>query len=416
MEPRNKEIFSQAQNLADVFVRVMDDHNFIESYGTLFDRVEALVHVDPDLIAKILELRQDIKEEDISKSLTQTQRFLKTLMKSNICKTAPHPSTEEGYKDEIAWFLTRVLEVRANQSNFFSKNGLEKTYHETLFPSLYKLYEDYLYNPAPRDYLAFPISNLTSSKSIDLETWQIRQMSENEVSSLVEAHHKQGIPLETYPEFIVCLNYDDNWHDNIGKIVAALRLVKREKIFLKHAYRAFYFPFYTWQIFNAPEGTRIAGKVSYEASDIAQEEGELKSFWTVLSNVSETNYIATALRRFNFAYEREKIEDAWIDYFISLESLFLKESGENFELIHRLSNRISKVLGGDAFPQRKEMKKKIGDWYGIRSKIVHGATLKSKELTQIDELNQKVSASIKWFINNVNREDHDTILDTLDLM
>lgn len=241
-------------------------------------------------------------------------------------------------------------------------------------------------------------------------------MSENEVTSLVEAHHKQGIPLETYPEFIVCLNYDDNWHDNIRKIVAALRLVKREKIFLKHAYRAFHFPFYTWQIFNAPEGTRIAGKVSYAASDIAPKEGELKSFWTVLSKVSETNYIAAALRRFNFAYEREKIEDAWVDYFISLETLFLKESGENFELVHRLSNRISKVLGGDVFPPRKEMKKKIGDWYGIRSKIVHGVTPKSEELTQIDELNQKVSASIKWFINSVNREDHDTILDMLDLM
>lgn len=416
MEPRNKEIFSQVQSLADVFVRFLDKHNFIESYGTLFNRVEALVHIDPDLIVKILELRQDMKEEELSNILMQTLRFLKTLMKSDICQTAPHPSTEEGYRDEIAWFLTRVLEVRANQSNFFSNVGLEKTYHETLFPNLYKLYEDYLYNPAPKEYLVFPVSNLTSSKSIDFEAWQIRQMSENEVSSLVEAHHKQGIPLETYPEFIVCLNYNDEWHDKIRKIVAILRLVKREKIFLKHAYRTFYFPFCTWRIFTAPEGTRIAGEVPSEASDIAQEEEEVKSFWTVLRNVSETNYIATALRRFNFAYEREKTEDAWVDYFISLESLFLKESGENFELIHRLSNRISKVLGGDTFPQRKEMKKKIRDWYGIRSKIVHGATLESTELAQIDELNQKVSASIAWFIDRVDREDHDTILDMLDLM
>jgi len=416
MEPRDKEIFSQAQNLADVFVRVMDDYNFVEDYGNLFDRVEALVHADSDLIAKILELRRDIKEEDLSKILTQTRRLLKTLMKSSICKTAPHPCTEEGLKDEITWFLTKVMEVRENQKQFFSNKGLEKTYRETLFPNLYKLYEDYLYNFAPRDYLAFPIGNLTTSESIDLETWQIRQMSENEVSSLVDAHHKNGIPLEIYPEFIVCLDYDDNWRDNIGKIVAALRLVKPEKIFLKHAYRAFYFPFYTWQIFNAPEGTRVSGKISFEASDLVQEEGELKRFWAVLSKISKTNYLATALRRFNFAYEREKIEDAWVDYFISLESLFLKKSGEHFELTHRLSNRISKVLGGDSFPQRKEMKKKIVDWYDIRSKIVHGATLKSKELTQIDELNQKVRASIKWFTTNVNREDHDIILDKLDLM
>jgi hypothetical protein len=416
MEPRNKEIFNQAQNLTDVFVRFMNSHSFIESYGTLFDRVEALVYADPELIAKILELRQDMKEEELSKCFTQTQRLLKTLMKSDICKTAPHPSTEEGYKNEISWFLTKILEVRKNQNNFFSNTGIEKQYRETLFPRIYKLYEDYLYNPSPKDYYAFPISNLTSSKSIDLETWQIRQLSENEISSLVEVHHKQGIPIEIYPEFIVCLNYDDNWRENVRKIVAVLRLLKREKIFLKHAYRAFAFPFYTWQIFNAPEGTSIAKKVSYEASDIALEEEELKSFWGILSNVSETNYLGTALRRFNFAYEREKIEDAWVDYFISLESLFLKKSGENFELSHRLSNRISKVLGGDTFPKRIEMRKKIRDWYDIRSKIVHGATLKPNELTQIDELNQKVSASIKWFIKNIGSEDHDTILDMLDLM
>jgi hypothetical protein len=416
MEPRNREIFSQAQNLANVFVRFLESHNFIESYGTLFDRVEALVHSDADLIAKILELRPDMKEEELSNILPQTQRFIKKLTESDICKTAPHPSTEEGYKDEITWFLTKVLEVRINQSSFFSNQGLEKTYNETLFPDLYKSYEDYLYNPSPKEYLVFPISNLTSSESIDLETWQIRQLSENEVSSLVEAHNKQGIPLETYPEFIVCLNYDDKWNDNIRKIMATLRLVKREKISLKYAYHAFCFPFQTWQILNAPEGTRIAGNVSFEASDIAQEEEKLRSLWTVLNRISETNYIATALHRFNFAYEREKIEDAWVDYFISLESLFLKESGENFELIHRLSNRISRVLGGDTFLKRKETKKKIGDWYGIRSKIVHGSTLKSEELTQIDELNRTVSASIKWFIDNADREDHDKILDMLDLM
>jgi hypothetical protein len=415
MEPRNKEIFREAQNLADVFVHIMD-YRFVESYGSLFDRVEALVYGDPDFIAKILELRKDLAEETLSKCLTQTQRLLETLMRSDICKTSPHPSTEKGHRDEIAWFLTRVLEVRANQSNFFSRSGLEKQYRENLFPRSYKLYEDYLYSPAPKDYLTFPIGNLTISKPLDFEGWQIRQMSENEVSSLVEAHHKQGLPLETYPEFIICLNYNDNWHDSIRKIVAALRLVKREKIFLKYAYRASYFPLHPWQIFNAPEGTRIAGKVPFEASDIAQEEEELKSLWMVLSNIGDTNHIATALRRFNLAYEREKIDDAWVDYFIALESLFLKSGGESFELTYRLSNRISKALGGATIPERKELKKKIEDWYRIRSKIVHGATFRPKELNQVDELSQKVSASIKWFINNTDREDHDTLLEIPDLM
>ena len=416
MEVRNNDVFSQAKTLADAFIHIMDS-SFVEGYGTVFERVEALVCGNPDLVAKILELRPDIKEENLSKCLTIIQQFLKTLMKSDVCKTAPHPSTEEGFKQELAWFLTRILEARADQITFFAKEGLERIYNDTLFPNLYKIFEDYLYNPSPKDYLVCPINNLTSSRPIDLESWQIRGMSENEVSSLVEAHNKHGIRLETYPDFIVCLNYDGGWHDNLRKILATLRLLKREKIFLKHAYHAFSFPFQTWRIMNAPEGTRVAENVPHVSTNIIpEEEDELRNLWAVLGNISDTNYITTALRRFNFAYERERIEDAWVDYFVSLESLFLKDSGENLELIHRLSNRISKVLGGNTFLDRKKMKKKIKDWYGIRSGIVHGATLKSEELNQIDELNQEVRASLKWFINNGNREGHDTILDMLDLM
>ena len=67
-------------------------------------------------MAKILELRPDIKEENLSKCLTIIQQFLKTLMKSDVCKTAPHPSTEEGFKQELAWFLTRILEAGNLQS------------------------------------------------------------------------------------------------------------------------------------------------------------------------------------------------------------------------------------------------------------------------------------------------------------
>jgi hypothetical protein len=413
---RNNDLFSQIKTLADAFIDVMDN-NFVESYGATSERVEALAYGDPNLVAKILELRPDLKEESLSKCLTIIKQLLKTLMESDVCKTAPHPSNEEGFKRELAWFLTRILEARADQSRHFTEEGLERQYNDTLFPNLYKIFEDYLYNPSPKEYLICPVRNLTSSRPIDLESWQIRGMSENEVSSLVEAHNKHGIRLEAYPDCIICLNYIGEWQDAVRKILAALRLLKREKIFLKHAYHASYFPFYTWLIMNAPEGTRVAESIPNASTSVTpEEESELRSIWTVLSGISDTSYITTALRRFSFAYERERMEDAWVDYFVSLESLFLKDSGENFELIHRLSNRISKVLGGSTFLDRKKMKKKIENWYGIRSKIVHGVILKSEELTQIDELNQEVRASLKWFINNGNRGDHDTILDMLDLM
>ena len=84
MKPRNQEIFSQVKSLSDFFIDLIENYKFVESYGTLFDRVDALVHGDPKLIAKILELRNDIKEEILSTLLTLVQRYIETLTKSDI--------------------------------------------------------------------------------------------------------------------------------------------------------------------------------------------------------------------------------------------------------------------------------------------------------------------------------------------
>jgi hypothetical protein len=76
---------------------------------------------------------------------------------------------------------------------------------------LYERYESYLYDPAPRNYLVFPINNLFASKPLETDVWQIRQLSEGEFDSLVDAHHKKGMPLETYPETVLCLDYNSDW-------------------------------------------------------------------------------------------------------------------------------------------------------------------------------------------------------------
>jgi hypothetical protein len=192
--------------------------------------------------------------------------------------------------------------------------------------------------------------------------------------------------------------------------------LKPEKIYLGYGYRAFHFPFHAWEILEAPEGTKIAKKTSFKASDIVNDEQEVANLWSVLRDLSDTSYLNKALRRFNFAYEREQTEDAWVDYFIALESLFLKESGENSELVHRLSIRISKASSENLFTKRKEMKKRVQDWYTVRSKVVHGAFLKPRELIQIDDLNKVVSESFKWYFRNADRGNHDAVLELLDLM
>lgn len=119
MKPLNTKIFEQAKNLASVVIDVMD-MRFVEDYGSLSARVQALINGDSDLIAKILLIRPDIREEKLSKCLTLTQKLLKEI-DSIPSNSTIHSYKEKDRKAELASFLARVLEVRRNQSKFFSK-------------------------------------------------------------------------------------------------------------------------------------------------------------------------------------------------------------------------------------------------------------------------------------------------------
>ena len=76
-----------------------------------------------------------------------------------------------------------------------------------------------------------------------------------------------------------------------------------------------------------------------------------------------------------------------IDLMIALESLLVpEEEGIAF----KLSQRVANLLGPDA-ATRKHLFQKIKDFYGLRSKVVHGAKARPKEIRaqeQIDELRE----------------------------
>jgi len=48
-------------------------------------------------------------------------------------------------------------------------------------------------------------------------------------------------------------------------------------------------------------------------------------------------YLSTAIRRFNFAYKRDRLEDKWIDHLVSSESLYSK-TNESVEVTHKISS------------------------------------------------------------------------------
>ena len=77
-----------------------------------------------------------------------------------------------------------------------------------------------------------------------------------------------------------------------------------------------------------------------------------------------------AISRFNYAYERNKLEDKLIDYMIAFEALFFKH-GEIGEFRHKLAVRVARFLKQN-YDERKEIMKRMMEFYDKRSAIVHG--------------------------------------------
>ena len=120
----------------------------------------------------------------------------------------------------------------------------------------------------------------------------------------------------------------------------------------------------------------------------------------------------TSLQRFNLGYERYRPTDRWVDYCISLESLYSKE---NTEVTNRLSTRAAKVLEDAILDNRITKKKQIMKWYGTRSNLVHGTYDPKRELKDLPILEEDLRKSIRWFISNKHWCDKAKIIDILDL-
>lgn len=75
-----------------------------------------------------------------------------------------------------------------------------------------------------------------------------------------------------------------------------------------------------------------------------------------------------------------------VGYCSALETLFA--NGDNTELSHKLSERVSKFLETE-ISARKEIYRSVKRIYEIRSKVVHGATFKSQKTTELCNIVQQ---------------------------
>ena len=144
------------------------------------------------------------------------------------------------------------------------------------------------------------------------------------------------------------------------------------------------------------------------------EVREFKSFWNmfVKINLERHTPLNVAIRRFNYAYERNRLEDKLVDYMVAFEALFFKK-GEIGEFRHKLAVRVARMLKQD-YDDRITIMKQMMKFYDKRSKVVHGVKVNLSD-EFINMVEDYLRRSIKLFLERLQTSNHDEIISHLDL-
>ncbi len=147
---------------------------------------------------------------------------------------------------------------------------------------------------------------------------------------------------------------------------------------------------------------------------MGKEVEEFKIFWNWFKeiNLEQAAPFSVAIRRFNYAYERNKLEDKLVDYMVAFEALFFKK-GEMGEFRHKLAVRVSRLLNG-GYGDRKNRMGQMLDFYDKRSKVVHGEEVTFGGDFKIEAVENNLRQSIVLLIQR-SKTNHDEILTHLDL-
>lgn len=94
-------------------------------------------------------------------------------------------------------------------------------------------------------------------------------------------------------------------------------------------------------------------------------------------------YPQIELALYRYANESAQYGDA-VNLIVALEALLVPETEG---ITYRLCQRVANLLGSDA-ASRKELFRRVTDFYSLRSKMVHGAKLKSRDIDASQELDK----------------------------
>lgn len=230
----------------------------------------------------------------------------------------------------------------------------------------------------------FPLGNFEmESTSIDLaEEVKIRKLSKNE---RLDKDHE--IKLLEYPFGIEIETTEVDALENIPQFVlTALRLYKTGLVgFGTNCIVKERPPTITESEISSAVAHYISSPLEIYGSPYVLTGGEIssfKKFFTRLSTSKLDTSIVIAFWNFNKAMQAKETERQFLDFIITLETLYMREE-RGREKKSKLAKRVSSLLGrtkGDG----EWIHNKIVDWYNYRNEILHSGHPSSKSLDKVN--------------------------------
>lgn len=321
--------------------------------------------------------------------------FLELIKKKNNLKLDTNHQFNEGFSTNFLFtFLYHYLD---------RKESFE--FDENLFNELYYRLIDFYFMPSNLAKASVPILNLKADCKVDSieleEGLKIRRVSENDFNKLFTMAEQNvtrtisTIELSSINFLIEKLYYnktDINWFEvkkTFNMVTLAFRLVKNGNLGFNSIIletKGWPDEWQNWSIAPAHNLRPEAPVVVINQNDI----NEIIRLWPLIKN--HWDEFSIAMRRFNYANERENEEDKLLDNVIALESLF-RITG------YGVAARTAQFIGNNK-SEKYEIFEKVRTAYELRNKLAHGSNSQPEQ--KLKEINKAIreylARAVKKFI------------------
>ncbi len=336
------------------------------------------------------------------------------------------------YDQIIIQFIISYLRLSEKTNFLFSKSK---------FNECFTYYVDFIHPNLGKRYYFTPLHNFqitAEKKNIRLSNvCTIRKITSREfqtVAKLVRSSEFKTIGLSDKPSTkfrnlrYVLVKYTDETSkrsdvkEKMDFMISVLKLFKNQHI---QSGGLYYQPVKKWRMDPIkPHNTEpeiLLSKNQFIIKDI-HELKKLEQFSKKYSSIKwndKNNYIKVAIKKFLAATDENTFDNKILDYSMAAECLYTSDEKEGLTTL--IATRVAALLGRNK-KQRIEYFKKWRALYGIRSKIIHGESIRDwltknnfkTEKDVIDHFDKIVRESIKRFIRlSTKNDNHKNALDKI---